>query len=85
MSSRSEIGKAIAQSRKALGRTQKQISTETGINTTTLSEIENGRFSGSLEIFEHYIDAVGLQIAVQPKQHRLPQWDEIETLFAEGD
>ena len=85
MATRSEIGKIIAQSRKALGRTQKQISAQIGINTTTLSEIENGRFSGSLEILEHYIDAVGLQLEVKPKQHRLPDWDEIETLFAEDD
>ena len=85
MTTRSEIGKTIAQSRKALSRTQKQISVQTGINTTTLSEIENGRFSGSLEILEHYIDAVGLQLEVKPKQHRLPDWDEIETLFAEDD
>ena len=85
MATRSEIGKIIAQSRKASGRTQKQISTQIGINTTTLSEIENGRFSGSLEILEHYIDTVGLQLEVKPKQHRLPDWDEIETLFAEDN
>jgi transcriptional regulator with XRE-family HTH domain len=85
MATRSEIGKTIAQSRKALGRTQKQISKQIRINTTTLSEIENGRFGGSLEIFEHYIDAVGLKLEVKPKQHRLPDWDEIETLFAEDN
>ena len=85
MSTRIEIGKTIAQSRKALGQTQKQIAAKTGINKTTLSEIENGRFTGSLGIFEHYLDAVGFQLAVEPKQHRLPQWEEIETLFAEDD
>ena len=85
MANRSDIGKAIATSRKAMGKTQKQLAEITGINTTTLSEIENGRFTGSFDFFETYINAVGLQFEIVPKKHRLPQWDEIESLFPEDD
>ncbi|MFY4879112.1 transcriptional regulator, partial [Acinetobacter baumannii] len=57
----------------------------TRINKTTISEIENGRFTGSFDIFERILDEVGLQFEVMQKKHILPDWDEIEALFAEKD
>lgn len=42
--------------------------TTTGINKATLSQIENGKFSGSLDIFERYLDALDLQFTVEPKK-----------------
>ncbi|ADN00223.1 hypothetical protein Dda3937_02160 [Dickeya dadantii 3937] len=85
MASRESMGKTIASTRKACGLTQKQVAEQTGINKTTLSEIENGRFTGSLDIFERYLDAVGLQLELTTKQHRLPGWDEVDKLFAEDE
>ena len=85
MTNRVTIGKNIAKARKVLGETQQEISNRTGIHKTTLSEIENGRFTGSLDIFERYLDAVGLQLEVIEKRHKLPNWDEIDDLFAEDD
>jgi transcriptional regulator with XRE-family HTH domain len=58
-------------------KTQKQIAEQTGIHKSTLSLIENGHFSGSLDILQRYLDAVGLTLDVTPKKHRLPQWDAI--------
>lgn len=78
------MGKLIAQTRKDLGCTQQQIAERTGIVKTTLSKIENGRFTGSIDIFERYLEAVGLQIQLEPRHHTLPKWDEIDALF-EGD
>lgn len=83
MASRQEIGDAVSESRKALGYTQQRLAELTGINKTTISEIENGRFTGSFDIFERLIDAVGLQFDVIPKQHKLPDWDDIDSLFSE--
>lgn len=85
MANREEIGEKICAARKALKKTQKQIAEQTGIHKSTLSLIENGHFTGSLDILQRYLDAVGLTLDVTPKKHRLPQWDEIETLFAEDD
>lgn len=85
MATRQQIGKHIAQARKTLGHTQKQLAETTGIHKSTLSEIENGRFTGSLDIFERYLDAVGLELNVAPKQHQLPDWDALDNLFAEDD
>ncbi len=85
MSSRADIGKTISTSRKARSYTQKKLSTITGINKTTISEIENGRFTGSFDIFERLLDALDLQFEVIPKQHILPNWDTIEDIFKEDD
>ena len=83
MASRQEMGDAVSESRKALGYTQQRLAELTGINKTTISEIENGHFTGSFDIFERLLDAVGLQFDVIPKQHKLPDWDEIDSLFSE--
>ncbi len=71
--------------RKNSKQTQAQLSEQTGIHKSTLSAIENGRFTGSLAIYERYIDALGLELLLVPKQRQLPDWDEIETLFGEDE
>lgn len=83
MANRVEIGKKVSLERKALGFTQRELSELTRINKTTISEIENGRFTGSFDIFERVLDAVGLQFDVSPKQHSLPHWDDIKNMFSE--
>ena len=85
MASRVEIGGEVRIARKSLGYTQQKLSELIRINKTTISEIENGRFTGSFDIFERVLDAVSLQFDVSPKQHSLPHWDEIENMFAEED
>ncbi|EXB30557.1 hypothetical protein J577_3085 [Acinetobacter sp. 263903-1] len=54
------------------------------MNKTTISEIENGHFTGSFDLFEKVLSCVDLQFEVVPKKHTLPQWDEIEFLFKEN-
>jgi len=85
MASRKEIGIKIRLARKALGYTQKRLSEKVNVNKTTISEIENGRFTGSFDIFERVISGVGLQFEVVKKKPVFPHWDEIEALFAEDD
>ena len=85
MATRGEIGKKIRLARKGLGYTQKSLAEKTKVNKTTISEIENGRFTGSFDIFESVLDGVGLQFEVNKKKFNLPQWDEIEEIFSEDD
>tara|TARA_Y100000588_G_scaffold387362_1_gene484951 strand:- start:6448 stop:6705 length:258 start_codon:yes stop_codon:yes gene_type:complete len=85
MTTRYEIGKQVRQSRKAKHLTQVQLAKITRINKTTISEIENGRFTGSYDIFERLLDSLDLQFSVIPKTHSLPDWDEIENIFKEDD
>ena len=81
MSSRIQVGELARQTRKAGGQTQKYWTGVTGIHPSTLSQIENARFYGSLDILERYLDALGLELIAQPKQQRFPDWDEIEEMF----
>ncbi len=85
MANREAIGKKISANRRTLGLTQQQVSEITGINKTTISEIENGHFTGSFDIFERLIDTVGLQFEITDKKHSLPDWDDIEDLFSEDE
>ncbi|MND81844.1 Helix-turn-helix domain protein [compost metagenome] len=85
MATRAQIGKEIRVARKALGYTQKALSEKTRVNKTTISEMENGRFTGSFDIFERVLDGVSLQFEVNKKRRELPHWDEIKALFAEDD
>ena len=85
MASRKEIGEKIRSARKDLGYTQKTLSEKPRVNKTTISEIENGHFTGSFDLFEKVLDSVQLQFEVVPKKHKFPHWDEIEFLFKEDD
>ena len=85
MGSRAEIGTAVSQRRKALGYTQQRLAELTSIHKVTISEIENGRFTGSFDIFDRLLDVIGLQFSVAPKTHELPDWDEIDSIFKEDD
>jgi len=51
MASRKEIGEKIKLARKNLGYIQKTVSEKSGVNKTTISEIENGHFTGSFDLF----------------------------------
>lgn len=84
MACRSEIGLKVKSARIDKGLTQVQLSKLARINKTTISEIENGRFTGSFDIFERLLNAVDLQFEVVEKTHQLPSWDEIEELFSEA-
>ncbi len=85
MATREQIGKSIKARRKDKKLTQLELAKRTRINKTTISEIENGRFTGSFDIFERVIDALDLQFEVVNKTHALPDWDDIEQLFSEDD
>ena len=65
--------------------TQKESSDRSTVNKSTISQIENGKFTGSLHIFEKYLDSIGLELDVKEKQAQLPDWDEIDEMFSEGD
>lgn len=42
------------------------------MNKTTISEIENGHFTGSFDIFERVLDGMGLQFEVNKKSLTCP-------------
>ncbi|SFT15147.1 hypothetical protein SAMN05444586_102937 [Acinetobacter bohemicus] len=52
-----------------MGYTQKALPEKIRVNKTTISEIENGRFTGSFDIFERVLNGVSLQFEVNKKRH----------------
>lgn len=64
---RVEIGIQIRAYRKKLGLTQKQLYEKTHVHKNTISEMENGRFSGSFDLFEKVVDVIGLAFVVTAK------------------
>jgi transcriptional regulator with XRE-family HTH domain len=60
-----EIGHRCEQRRKDKGWTQSEAALRSNVNRTTISKIENGHFSGSLNILITYLTVLGLQLAVK--------------------
>ncbi|MFX2240058.1 helix-turn-helix transcriptional regulator [Acinetobacter baumannii] len=64
MAHRDQIGEKVKEARKSKGYTQQKLSKLTRINKTTISEIENGRFTGSFDIFERILDEVAYSLLI---------------------
>lgn len=85
MTSLNTIGQALAAERKSRKLTQQQVAQATGIHKSTLSEIENGHFTGSLDILLRYIHYLNFDLAIQQRQHKLPDWDDLDDLFKDDE
>lgn len=85
MTNRVQIGAASKAARRDLGLTQEQASNVSGVNKAIISRIENGKFTGSFDIVERYLDSIGLELQATAKNTKLPDWDELDSLFNEDD
>ncbi|UTW03086.1 helix-turn-helix transcriptional regulator [Amphritea atlantica] len=83
MQGRKAIGKQLSEARKQKGLTQKHMSDLSGLDQAIISKIENGRFNGSLRIFENYLYALDFELDISPKKIVLPRFNEIEELYGE--
>jgi transcriptional regulator with XRE-family HTH domain len=79
------IGSELKAARKAKGVTQKTMAAYTGIVYSTISKMENGRYTGSVDLLEKYTNAVGLELTVKHKAHIFPRFDQLKQLFPEDD
>lgn len=59
------IGRTIAERRKALGLSVRELGAKIGVNYTTLSLIENGRMNPSIGTLTKITDELGLTIEVK--------------------
>ena len=62
MNERERIGARIAELRKSLGMTQEDLAAKCGLQRTTVSKIEHGRFSVSVDMLSRICDALGARI-----------------------
>ena len=60
-----KIGRTIAERRKALGLSVRELGARIGVNYTTLSLIENGKLNASIATLTKITDELGLTIEVK--------------------
>ena len=56
------VGAKLATARKQAGLTQREVGERLGINNQVVSNIENGRYTGSDGILKRFADEVGLEV-----------------------
>lgn len=78
-------GEIISKRRKELMKTQKELADETKVNKAVISQIENGRFSGSLKVYERCINGLGLELMVAPIKSKIPDFDDLQDMFKDDD
>ena len=61
---RQRIGSRIKEIRKSKGMTQAQLADATGVNQSSISYIEDGTFSASLDVLAKISDALGCKIDI---------------------
>jgi len=85
MFSRISNGKVIRKKRKELGKTQRQLADEIYINRSIISQIENGKFTGSLRSYEKYVNSLGLELVVAPIKSKIPDFDSLQNMFEDSE
>ena len=78
-------GKIISGRRKELNKTQKVLAYETNVNKAIISQIENGKFSGSLKVYERCLNGLGLELTVTPIKSKIPDFDDLQDYFKDED
>ena len=85
MFNRDYNGATIKQRRKELGKTQLQLADEIYVNRAIISQIENGKFTGSLKSYEKCLNGLGLELIVKPIKNKIPDFDDLQGIFEEDE
>jgi len=85
MFSRISNGEIIRKRRKELGKTQRQLADEVYVNRSIISQIENGKFTGSLRSYEKYVNSLGLELVVAPIKSKIPDFDSLQNMFEDDE
>ena len=82
--SRKQIGQQLQAERKRQKLSQSDIADKLRCSRPSISNIENGRYQGSLQLLERYLNLMGFELAVAPKQARRPTLDELDSIYDDG-
>lgn len=77
------IGKKARQRRREQGLTQAQAATQALAHRNDISEIENGRFTGSVSTLQRYLHSLGLRLQCTVAER--PTLEDLEELFPDED
>lgn len=75
----------IRDKRKRMGFSQEKAAKKAGISRVQASQIERGKFTGGMQYFMKYLNALELNIHIADKYENIPQWDELDALFGGDD
>ena len=76
-----EIGNALAAFRKSSGMTQSNIAEKAQIHRQQVSDIERGKFTGSLTILLRYTQVAGLELKAAPAESEFPTLDSLAARY----
>ncbi len=79
--SREDIGKQLQNERKRQKLSQSDIADKLQCSRPKISTIENGKYQGSLQLLERYLNLMGYELTATPKQVKRPTLDELDSIY----
>ena len=79
--SREGIGQQLQAERKRQKLSQSDIADKLQCSRPSISNIENGRYQGSLQLLERYLNIMGFELTATPKQAKRPTLDELGSVY----
>ncbi|OFC70094.1 helix-turn-helix transcriptional regulator [Alteromonas confluentis] len=80
--SRESIGNQLKTERKRRRMSQDDIASKLKTARPRISQIENGRYQGSLQLLERYLNLMGLELTAISVNRR-PTLDELDSIYDE--
>ncbi len=79
--SREGIGQQLQAERKRQKLSQSDVADKLQCSQPSISNIENGRYQGSLQLLERYLNIMGFELTATPKQAKRPTLDELDSVY----
>ena len=79
------MGRTLAGWRKEQGYTQQDLSKRVKIDRQTISDIERGKFTGSLAILFRYTNYAGYELSLSSRQNLYPNLDGLAERYGNED
>jgi transcriptional regulator with XRE-family HTH domain len=79
------IGSNLKAFRRSKGLTQAQVGALTEIDRQTVSDIERGKFTGSLRTLMRYLRYANLELTATPAAGRFPNLEELAERYGSDD
>ena len=79
--SRHTIGQQLKAERKARSLTQSDIAAKLQCGRARISTIETGRYQGSLQLLERYLNLMKLELIASSIENRRPSLNELEAIY----
>ncbi|RUO76988.1 helix-turn-helix transcriptional regulator [Idiomarina seosinensis] len=79
--SRQQIGLQLQQERKRRGLSQQKVADLIGCARPRISLIENGRYQGSLQLLERYLNLLDMELCAQTRRASRPVFEQLGDIY----